>query len=569
MINRISDKSSYAAIDPIFVQPPTHLSANEPFDAALSRAVNPASSNELSAREIEQRRRDRDDGVGERNAVGRDEPSSRTDRLRDREDRDDRSSRTDSREANDARDTPHRSREDSDTNATSESGKDGLSARNIGDQSNGDEGVEDAPGDESAVDGAEAALANVVEANVVEVVAVATGDDRGAADAESDGDTELSSIEDAIAERKALPVNKTVHADVERHQERVRQPSTLENDADLTSTVDAEKNPGDAAIDSTSAANIDGVLVDAVTEEAGAEVAADKAITHANSSVAASNPSTAVDVGAGIFAPASATGRSSEGSSGRETRSTARGVATKSERAVNAAGASNSAAQAVAAIAAEANASAPTENSTSADGSRTHQPSTGVADARAAAISTQREGNVADESGGQRGIVDRLTRGRSTGTARPEGTNAESEVQRVRLIQRVSRAFQTLSDGGGEVRLRLSPPSLGSIKLEVTMQAGTMSARIETETAAAKALLIDNLPALRERLATHDIKVSHFDIETSADSQQQNQFAQQDRAEDRPQRGSFREPQQRTPEPAQATVAARPLAPNGALDVLI
>jgi flagellar hook-length control protein FliK len=50
-----------------------------------------------------------------------------------------------------------------------------------------------------------------------------------------------------------------------------------------------------------------------------------------------------------------------------------------------------------------------------------------------------------------------------------------------------------------------------------------MSARIEAETPAAKAMIVDNLPALRERLSTHDIKLMHFDVELAPDSQRHPQ----------------------------------------------
>jgi flagellar hook-length control protein FliK len=59
----------------------------------------------------------------------------------------------------------------------------------------------------------------------------------------------------------------------------------------------------------------------------------------------------------------------------------------------------------------------------------------------------------------------------------------------------------------------LSPPELGSLKIEIRMSGGEMNARLEAETPAARSLLIDNLPALRERLAEHDIRVTRFDVD--------------------------------------------------------
>ena len=88
-----------------------------------------------------------------------------------------------------------------------------------------------------------------------------------------------------------------------------------------------------------------------------------------------------------------------------------------------------------------------------------------------------------------------------------------TEVQRVRFVQRVARAFQTIGDSGNPLRLRLSPPELGSLRLEITMNQGQMTARVEAETEAARTVLLDNLPALRERLAQQDIKIARFDVD--------------------------------------------------------
>jgi len=80
--------------------------------------------------------------------------------------------------------------------------------------------------------------------------------------------------------------------------------------------------------------------------------------------------------------------------------------------------------------------------------------------------------------------------------------------------------------------MRLHPSELGSLSLEVTVRDGVMTAKMETDTQAAKNILLDNLPALRDRLAQQDIKVQQFDVDysggnndgspQSADDQQQS-----------------------------------------------
>jgi flagellar hook-length control protein FliK len=94
-----------------------------------------------------------------------------------------------------------------------------------------------------------------------------------------------------------------------------------------------------------------------------------------------------------------------------------------------------------------------------------------------------------------------------------------------------------------------------------------MSARIETETASAKAAIIDNLPALRERLASHDIKVSQFDVELAADSHQQGQFTHNEGGQERSSQGMYRV---HAPTRGEAHIPPpRTHTPKGELDVLI
>ncbi|MGA2253110.1 MAG: flagellar hook-length control protein FliK [Thermoguttaceae bacterium] len=124
--------------------------------------------------------------------------------------------------------------------------------------------------------------------------------------------------------------------------------------------------------------------------------------------------------------------------------------------------------------------------------------------------------------------------GGDSSTAQTADTNL-SQSDRVRFVQRVEQAFQDLSDQGGSVRLRLSPPELGSLHIEINVSNGEMTARVQAETPAARNVLLDNLPVLRERLAQHDIKVQRFDVDlmdhstggmSNQSSQYQNPFQQ-------------------------------------------
>ncbi len=138
----------------------------------------------------------------------------------------------------------------------------------------------------------------------------------------------------------------------------------------------------------------------------------------------------------------------------------------------------------------------------------------------------------------------------------------------------MEQAFQDVNSQGGSVRLRLSPPDLGSLKIEIKVSRGEMTARVEADTPSARNLLLDNLPALRDRLAQHDIKVQRFDVDlmdrsgggmANQSSQQQNQ--------------SWQDPVPPAPRtPAQAAAAAqtvvesssvRPASGEGRLNVVV
>jgi flagellar hook-length control protein FliK len=119
------------------------------------------------------------------------------------------------------------------------------------------------------------------------------------------------------------------------------------------------------------------------------------------------------------------------------------------------------------------------------------------------------------------------------------------EIDTTRLLSRVTRAFQSAQQRDGELRLRLSPPELGSLRLLVQIQDGALVARLETETSAAKTAIIDNLPALRERLAEQGLRVERFDV----DLMQQQSGGMPDRPRDQERDASL---------PIRNSVAERP-----------
>ncbi len=100
-------------------------------------------------------------------------------------------------------------------------------------------------------------------------------------------------------------------------------------------------------------------------------------------------------------------------------------------------------------------------------------------------------------------------------------TNETPTVDRARFVQRVGGAIRAAQNRDGQIQLRLSPPELGTLRINIVMNEGVLTAHLETETAAARNVLLDNLPALRERLAEQDIRIDKFDVNVGQEGQQQ------------------------------------------------
>jgi len=160
-----------------------------------------------------------------------------------------------------------------------------------------------------------------------------------------------------------------------------------------------------------------------------------------------------------------------------------------------------------------------------------------------------------------------------TSSARGQETSGPGQVDRVRFVQRVAGAFQAAGGRGGSVRLRLHPPELGSLLLEVSVKGGSMTARLEVETNAARTMLLDNLPALRDRLAEQEIRVGRFDVDLadqSADGSPQ-QPAQNPQSHDHPHDNATNTRSDHDPQPERPRTPAAVSQPGEGtrLDVII
>lgn len=110
----------------------------------------------------------------------------------------------------------------------------------------------------------------------------------------------------------------------------------------------------------------------------------------------------------------------------------------------------------------------------------------------------------------------------ATANAAAEKAAIESTptVDPSRFVSRVARAFGLAQERGGPIEIRLSPPELGSLQVRIEMKEGVMTASLDVETPAARNALLDNLPALRDRLEQQQIRLEKFDVDVRDDSGQ-------------------------------------------------
>jgi len=142
-------------------------------------------------------------------------------------------------------------------------------------------------------------------------------------------------------------------------------------------------------------------------------------------------------------------------------------------------------------------------------------PTTTVAKADASTPGSSSKANNTQAAAAE---LARSTSSNNLGAGRVAGDDGRqsgglSAADRARLVQRVARAVRTAQDRGGELQIRLSPPELGQLRLQVQMTDGTLSARIEAETPHAKQVITENLGMLRERLAEQNIRVDRIEVD--------------------------------------------------------
>ena len=121
----------------------------------------------------------------------------------------------------------------------------------------------------------------------------------------------------------------------------------------------------------------------------------------------------------------------------------------------------------------------------------------------------------------------------------PEISEPESDSPDARNAARIASGLQSLSNHrGGTVTVRLAPPQLGAVRIQLQLQGAAVSAVLLTETASAGALLEQYLGQLRVALEVQGLSVERLNVHTM--SSPMNQGPYQQASPDTPQEGRSR-----------------------------
>lgn len=167
---------------------------------------------------------------------------------------------------------------------------------------------------------------------------------------------------------------------------------------------------------------------------------------------------------------------------------------------------------------------------------------------------------------------------RADGSNSPVSSAVRTDAAAEQVVDRAAAAIRQSHDQGRQLRIRLHPPELGALQVDVTVRDGAVSARLEVQTAAAHQTLVEHLGQLREALSQSGAPVERIDVQladpTREDGRPDGQPRQDGQSSDREgrQQQSRRDPHQRQQAPEEETPEAGdqppPHPPEGDADQL-
>jgi flagellar hook-length control protein FliK len=98
-------------------------------------------------------------------------------------------------------------------------------------------------------------------------------------------------------------------------------------------------------------------------------------------------------------------------------------------------------------------------------------------------------------------------------TTHVTGNPVSDSLQRTQeLVDRVTNSLRVGFDNGGQLRMRLEPPAIGKVQVEVAAGDSGVTARLEVQTPAARQALLDNISLLHTAISQTGASVNRIEV---------------------------------------------------------
>lgn len=96
------------------------------------------------------------------------------------------------------------------------------------------------------------------------------------------------------------------------------------------------------------------------------------------------------------------------------------------------------------------------------------------------------------------------------------------------LVERISSSIRQSQSTGQQLKIRLSPPELGTLQIEVSLKNGEYLAKLEVQNNHAQKVINDNIAQLKEALAKTGVSIDRIDVHINTDASEDQRSSNSD-----------------------------------------
>ncbi|QDT42092.1 Flagellar hook-length control protein FliK [Gimesia alba] len=117
----------------------------------------------------------------------------------------------------------------------------------------------------------------------------------------------------------------------------------------------------------------------------------------------------------------------------------------------------------------------------------------------------------------------------TTGTQSTTPVGPPVDVKQVeQLVERIVGAVRQSQSTGQQLKIRLSPPELGTLQIEVSLKNGEYTAKLEVQNRHAQKVINDNIAQLKEALTKTGVSLDRIDVHINTDSTEDQRSSHSD-----------------------------------------